>query len=130
MNATAPFFGQENATAIAAVCQVITPRPPRAALAEDGQVTDLRIVFPALGFDAASLVFAQRDQVLFAAGATDMAVPVLHNGEMTHGQGHVWETENETLISSKLLFYERCLLVCHRFVTENPLVLAIAKQIV
>jgi|SRR5579871_1630747 len=84
-----PLLGQKDTTAVAAVCQVIAPRPPRSGFLEDRQVADLRILVPALGLDAATLFFRQRYPVLFATGAADVTIPVLHNRQMAYWQRHV-----------------------------------------
>jgi hypothetical protein len=82
-------LGQEDATAVAAVRQMIAPRPPGTGLLEDRQVADFGVLVPALGLDAAVLLFGERHQVFFAAGAADVTVPILHDRQMTYGQRHV-----------------------------------------
>jgi hypothetical protein len=82
-------LGQEDAAAVAAVRQMITPRPPGAGLLEDRQVADFGVLVPALGLDSVPLVFGERYQIFFAAGAADVTVPVLHDRQMAYGQGHV-----------------------------------------
>jgi hypothetical protein len=88
VNTATSLLSQENAAAVAAVRQMIAPRPPGTALAEDGQVADLGILVPALGLDLATLLIGDRDQVLFAASTADVTIPVLDDRQMTHRQRH------------------------------------------
>jgi hypothetical protein len=76
-------FGQENATAVAPVRQMIAPRPPRPALAKERQVADFRICFPSLRFEASPFLIGDGDQILFAATTADVAIPILENRQVT-----------------------------------------------
>src|SRR5262249_6065675 len=77
VDAAAPVLAQEDATAIAAVVQMVTTSPPGAARLEKRQTRDDWITLPTLGLDLAALFVADGHDVFFAAASAGVAIPVL-----------------------------------------------------
>src|SRR5262249_32754240 len=88
MNPAAPLLAQKDATAILTIVDLVLPRPPGTALQEDRHAADLRILVPPLGLDAAALFLGNADDILLAAVAADMTVPILHDRQVTNGKRH------------------------------------------
>jgi hypothetical protein len=75
VNAAAALLGEEDTAAVGAVV-------------ERGQSAEVPVAVPALGLDALLLLLRDGYLILLAAGAADMAVPVLQNREMTDRKRH------------------------------------------
>src|SRR5262249_53885789 len=84
----AALFAQENAAAIGAMVELVAPGPGRPHPLERRQPAQVPVPVPALRLDAAALLIGDGDLVFLAAGAADVAVPVLQDWEMADGERH------------------------------------------
>src|SRR5262249_49196107 len=76
------------AAAVGAVVELVAPRPERADTLERSQSAEVPVAVPALRLDALPLLLGDGDLIFLAAGAADVAIPVLQNREMTDRKRH------------------------------------------
>ena len=81
-------LAEEDAAAVLAAVQDGAARPERPDAAEGRQAAEVAVGVPALRLDAPPLLVGETDLIFLAAGAADVAVPVLQNGEMADGESH------------------------------------------
>ncbi len=89
MDAAAALLAQEDATAVGPVIELVAPPPKRAYWFERFVTAEVFVAIPALFLDAFFLVVRNRDQILLAAGAADVAVPILQDRQVVDRKRHV-----------------------------------------